>query len=326
MLEKWKRAVIHLECAADSKSVYDFINNIDDNKNAKYKGDIIEDKFEETNIYTYRDIRYHGTALFMLHAGRRYLLTARHVVHDEISAKQELERWKMRPWQSAHLDNSEYLDYIYNNTIHKIIFKVPSIDEVILEKRGRAFLMNLGAGTMRTAPYTFSDPELDLAVISLDQRDSQFADDLEAFGYSPLRSEDIAHGPDVEGQDLFTIGFPSPTALVDEISLHPSLALWSSRFVSAPVFAFGKVSMCHEALPFFWADLSVFPGNSGGPVVSNDRLIGIVSGQATLAIDNMPEVRTRIPFGRIIKAKFVHGLLEAQEAKDRWLGGSHEFR
>ena len=34
--------------------------------------------------------------------------------------------------------------------------------------------------------------------------------------------------------------------------------------------------MLHNTLPFFWADMSIYPGNSGGPVVANDRLVGIV--------------------------------------------------
>ncbi len=75
--------------------------------------------------------------------------------------------------------------------------------------------------------------------------------------------------------------------------------------------------MLHDALPFFWADISIFPGNSGGPLVANDRLVGVVSAQATLPIDDVPDVRTRIPFGRIIKTKFVRNLLELQEQKDR---------
>lgn len=75
--------------------------------------------------------------------------------------------------------------------------------------------------------------------------------------------------------------------------------------------------MLHGALPFYWADMSIYPGNSGGPVVANDRLVGVVSAQATLPIDEVPDVRTRIPFGRIIKTSFVRTLLEAQAQKDK---------
>lgn len=177
--------------------------------------------------------------------------------------------------------------------------------------------MNLGVGPSFTVPYTFSDPELDLALISLDQRDSRFADELTSLGYLPIHSEHIAHGPDAEGQELFTIGFPSSTALLGQVSLHPASAYWSSSHFSLPVSSFGRVSMLHPELPFFWADMSIYPGNSGGPVVANNRLVGVVSAQATLPIDGAPDVQTRIPFGRIIKTEVVHRLLEVQALKDR---------
>lgn len=67
----------------------------------------------------------------------------------------------------------------------------------------------------------------------------------------------------------------------------------------------------------FWADISIYPGNSGGPVIANNRLVGIVSAQAMLPIDDVPHVRTRIPFGRIIKASYVRDLLKEQIQKDR---------
>jgi S1-C subfamily serine protease len=74
--------------------------------------------------------------------------------------------------------------------------------------------------------------------------------------------------------------------------------------------------MLHDALPFFWADMSIYPGNSGGPVVADGRLVGIVSAQAMLPIDDLPDVHTSIPFARIIKARFVQALLEEQEKRD----------
>jgi hypothetical protein len=50
----------------------------------------------------------------------------------------------------------------------KIIFTVPTLDHIDLDQDHFPFLMNLNAGTVRTHHHTFSSPELDLAVISLD--------------------------------------------------------------------------------------------------------------------------------------------------------------
>jgi hypothetical protein len=38
-----------------------------------------------------RDIRYQGTAIFLKHEGRHFLLTARHVLHDELGAQHRVE-------------------------------------------------------------------------------------------------------------------------------------------------------------------------------------------------------------------------------------------
>jgi hypothetical protein len=318
MLDKWKRAVVHLECATDSEHFYDRINRIDEQRALLGQGRITHEQFAAELSGRSRDVRFHGTALFLAHAGHRYLLTARHVVWDERSAKRELkeETQKALAWPEhvrAHILESA-VERAQNN-IFQIIFRVRSLDEVLAKQEDRQFLMNLGAGG--PSAYTFSDPELDLALISLDQRDSRFAEELLSVGYAPVSSEDIADGPDAEGQDAFAIGFPSATSLLGQVSQHPASAHWSSSHFSLPVASFGRVSMLHPALPFYWVDMSIYPGNSGSPVVSNDRLVGIVSAQAILPMDDAPDVRTRIPFGRIIKSIFVRHLLQTQEQKDR---------
>src|SRR5712672_1428196 len=96
MLEKWKRAVIHLECATDSEHFYDRIKRMDEQRALLDQGRITHEQFAEEIVGRSRDIRFHGTALFLSHAGRRYLLTARHVVWDEHSAKRELEEEEQR--------------------------------------------------------------------------------------------------------------------------------------------------------------------------------------------------------------------------------------
>jgi S1-C subfamily serine protease len=153
-------------------------------------------------------------------------------------------------------------------------------------------------------------------VISLDKDNLEFADEMERLGYVPVSDHDIADEPGGEGQEVFTIGFPSSTAIVQEISHHPAFAQWASSVYSLPVASFGRVSMLHKALPFFWADMSIYPGNSGGPVVEKDRLVGIVSGNATVPMEEMPNVEMRIPFACVIKTAYVSELLDIQKQKD----------
>jgi hypothetical protein len=330
MLEKWKKAVIHLECATESEHLYEWIKRLDQQRALLKQGEITFEQFAKEIAGRARDMRFHGTALFLSHAGRRYLLTARHVVWDSHSAMHEraedARRASSTPDYMRH-DEAQRSEARAQDRIFNLIFRVPSLDDVIAQRSTPTLLMNLGAGGSEA--YTFSEAGTDLALISLDQRDSRFADELTEIGFVPIASEDIADGPDAEGQEVLTVGFPSSTALIGQIEQHPGSAHWSSSHYSLPVSSFGRVSMLHDALPFFWADMSIYPGNSGGPVVANNRLVGVVSAQAVVPIDGVPnpDIRMRIPFACIIKTGAVRALLKTQEEKDQYVltlfGSSH---
>ena len=320
-MDKWKKSVVHLECATDSEHSYDRIKRIERLWKELDEGKINREEVIQLIGAKSRDIRFHGTAIFLVHNCRRYLVSARHVLWDEYSAKrehqEELNRAEIQQLRVPEMLR-EYFDQRYNDNIFSIIFRVPSLDEVLQRTfdHNRAFLMNLGAGTSFTVPYTFSKPILDLAVVSLDQRDSRFADELIRIGFEPITTERLGLEPSKEGAEIFTVGYPSSTALLGQTNQPDGLNQWSSSFFSLPSFSFGRVSMVHDGLPFFWADMSIYPGNSGGPVIEGEKLIGIVSGQPTIPVEESEKFRTRIPFGKIIKAKFIADLLSTQEQKD----------
>ena len=320
-MDKWKKSVIHLECATDSEHIYDRIKRINSLWKKLDEGKINRDEFVEQLSAKSRDIRFHGTAIFLVHNKRRYLVSARHVLWDKYSAKrgnqEELDRTQDQQTQVPEILR-EYFDQRYMDNIFSIIFRVPSLDEVLQGTfdNNRSFLMNLGVGTSFTVPYTFSNPELDLAVVSLDQRESRFADNLISIGHKPISLDDIDEGPSKEGTEVFAVGFPSSTALLGQIVRPPELTNWSSSYFSLPTFSFGRVSMLHDSISFFWIDMSIYPGNSGGPVIEGNKLVGIVSGQPTILVEESEKLRTRIPFGKIIKTKFIADLLSIQEEKD----------
>lgn len=318
MNEQWQKAVIHLECAADSKSRDDLDKQFNELREKLTKGEISHEEYLESEYYRTRDMRYHGTAIFFLHNKRRYLLTARHVLFDKHSSAREFEE-HTREFKEKSGENYEYFCKKAANQIFRIIFRVPSLDEALLgvDVNSQEFLMNLNAGPMDMQPYTFSSPEFDLAIISLDSRDSGFADGLIKLGYSPISSDLISDTPSSEGVEVFTVGYPSATSLLAQIPQTRAIANWSAGYLSLPVFSWGKVSMMSPYLPFYWCDMSIYPGNSGGPVVENGKLVGIVSAQASVPVEGVPQSRARIPFGKIIKAGFIKGLIEEQESKDK---------
>lgn len=314
-IEKWKKAVIHLECTTDSESYHQRIERMDCLRKSFENGEIDSDEYSRQISSKSRDVRFHGTAIFLIKNDRRYLITARHVVWDEISAKFELEEHQKRNSQIMGALDNYYIESALNRIFY-IIFRVPSINE-IGQNLFQEFLMNLGAGPSSTHPYTFSDPENDLAIISLDQNDSGFADELISQGFEPISIEDIGSEPRGEGVDAFTVGYPSATALLAQLPKTSAELNWASSYVSVPVCSFGKISMLNENLDFFWTDMSIYPGNSGGPIICDGKLVGIVSAQATIQIEDSENLRTRIPFGKIIKAKLLFDLISQQEIKDQ---------
>ena len=90
-MDKWKKAVVHLECATDSEHIYDRIKRIESLRDKLNKGEILHEEFAEQIGLRSRDIRYHGTAIFLIHKERRYLITSRHVLWDKDSVKQEYQ-------------------------------------------------------------------------------------------------------------------------------------------------------------------------------------------------------------------------------------------
>lgn len=128
---------MHLECATDSEHFYDRIKRIDEQRALLDEGKITHEQFAEEIIGRSRDIRFHGTALFLSHEGRRHLLTARHVVWDEWSAKRELEEEAQRALSWPEHMRADILrsavEKAQNNIFH-IIFRVPSVDEVLAKQ------------------------------------------------------------------------------------------------------------------------------------------------------------------------------------------------
>ena len=248
-IDKWKRAVVHLECATDSENFYDRHKQMLEHWDLLKEGKSHTNSLRSLNYGKSRDKRLQATALFLSHADRRYLLTARHILWDELSAKREMEEDAKRfhDWPDHMRDlHIRHLIEWYEERIFGIIFRVRSFDEQMttgekIKAKPSEWLMNLGAGAGKCRPYTFSEPDLDLALISLDQRDPGFADELISLGYTAIASDDIADGPDAEGQEIFAVGFPCSIAIIGRNDLPPEVAHWSSSYFSLPVLSFGRM-------------------------------------------------------------------------------------
>ena len=335
-LDTWKRTIVHIECPASSQSPDELTRISAKLQERLNKREITSKEYlEATRRIGFHDLRSQGTAIFLQHKGRRYLATARHVVHDKQSAEQELQDKAKRSSGMSPSGRRAVLgrwvaEQNAANRIFHLIFRVPSLDEVLSWDHDNSPVFPTEPLVPLTAidprSYTFSDPAVDLAVISLDQVGQEFADELVSSGCAPMTIDDIADEPSAEGAAVFTVGYLGATSLIEKsLDLPPSLSYWMSRCVSAPTFSFGRVSMLHHLLEFYWCDMSIYPGNSGGPVVEDGKMVGIVSGQPVIKSEIIDEARgtrlpltahTRIPFGKIIKGKYLKELLNTQISKD----------
>ena len=289
-VETWKNAVVHLEGVADP-TVY------------RRRRRAFEDRTADPPDGPSADseVRKQGTGLFIVSEGRRYLLTARHVVTDEATAIAAVRRL------------AKSTEAGVRNWVFPYVYRVPTLDEAHEGRASSIDLVNVGSSAGSVSGHiTYSDPVIDLAVFSLDHRarspQREFADELEAIGHRPIDAGAIADGPTQESAEIFAIGYPDEIASYWQGETHRS-SRRGSDWASAPLFSFGHVAMVHARLEYFWADISVYPGNSGGPVIEGNRVVGVVSGQALVE-------DVRVPFARIIPGAEIKKLLQRQQEKD----------
>jgi hypothetical protein len=344
VLEKWKRAVVHIETATDSVDATEradrWAETAERIRNGENFSEEMARKASEDLLKGSRDIRSQGTATFLEHERAFFLVTAGHVLFDELKAKRRLrdrekfaEAWPPEQRKFMIADEKEAV----KETIYDIIFVVPSIDEVTAGKAQELhrFLMNLGAGVPWMWPYTFSKSPLDLAIVSLSGIHRPFAEQLLTRGYRPITLSDIADGPSREGAQVFSVGFPGHMSILGERPLHLAEQQWASESYSLPSFIFGRVGMLHRRLPHFWCDFGPYPGHSGAPIVEDGKMVGVISTQGLSydevfrknpkpeAMKEFPYLRTdlvaetRISFGRGFQTRFVKELLDVQLKRDR---------
>ena len=72
------------------------------------------------------------------------------------------------------------------------------------------------------------------------------------------------------------LGFPIES-LVAQKSIPKALYNWSSVNIAIPLVTKGVISNTGNHSKTFEGNIFVYHGNSGGPIISNNKLIGIIS-------------------------------------------------
>lgn len=313
-LHDWKKSVIHLECATDSVDVFQRFDLISQFRESSENHNIEGERRLSDELEQFRNnIRSQGTAFYIEHNNKHYIITARHVLFDE---RQYLAN--EREQQNSFPDSSPR----EKTCVFKEIYRVPSLSELsncnahdrINEIIHSGFLSLVSSGAYELSTYILSQEELDIGIIQLDRYYPNVIQGLKKFGFIPLPSSVISEEDFGEGHDVFTVGFPG-SSIVGQLDLCNPYRQWMPSAVSEHVYTWGRVAMNHNDLPSFWCDMTIYPGNSGGPVIHDGKIIGLVSGQPTIPIEGSPELRTRIPFAHIIKGRHIMNTLRALEEK-----------
>ncbi len=309
----WERAVVHIECTTSPK---------DPRFLADATGSILLDADGKVLVVEepVRSWRYQGTAIFVRHGDRRFLVTARHVLLDTLTGRKDsafavglAKIFEPRTEEESDRYERSYIDSIkyqkhqeIAEAIFPYIFRVPHLDET---RRFDPYLVDLRGGPHGLTSYTFSKPDTDLAVISLDLRYKVFADQLEALGYKPISSRLFADGPTKDGLEVLSVGYPYAISTYKRLFITSEDSTLHSPNLSHPACVFGRIALSSDKLRYFFCDMRTYSGSSGSPVIVNGKIIGIVV--ATPAVN-----RERVLFAKTIKAKFVNHLLEEQTLKD----------
>ncbi|MEO6230789.1 MAG: serine protease [Ferruginibacter sp.] len=281
----WTKAVINIEGQHSKYS----LNQINDSLFVAQKEGRIKNNDDEKSVLLRlisQKNTLSGSAVYVLYNKNEYLISAKHVLVDPTISNYLIQNVSIRTPLDMYLSGA-----VNNSVINTNKFKSVISDS------------------------------LDLCVISLkDSQSVNLRSLLKQGGYAPviIDDKDLSLESKV-GDDINAIGFP-------DISTIQRLPRWNTLQASnivVPVTTFGKISMFHPKLPFFYADITIYPGNSGGPIISNGKLIGIVSQQVkipTSIVDKSGaelnlDIYSRGSLAVIIKANHLLKLLKQLELK-----------
>lgn len=299
VINKWLKAIVNLEASIGWRGQrnFDSMVALDEKRIAKKISK--EDYRRIHDSLLLERSSASGTALFLEVNSKKYLITARHVVFDrERASKYDLQ---------TEVTLNYIVDYIY---------RIPNSNEKIDTTIKESMLFGLGGDRNS---FIFSDPNTDLAIISLNGKQKAFGDYLLKKGHRPISIKDIDTVTNLKfGQELICLGFPG-LSILSTIKLDLSNIYEKSKLIAEPCVTFGKVATPNYFNNFI-GDISVYPGNSGGPLISNNKLIGIVSAQPSINLvdskgENMP-YHIRIPYAIGIKASYIMPLLRELMTKE----------
>ena len=274
-IAQWQKCVVNLETEGRLFTKFEIEQKVEQYSQQGYSITQLDSIKQKLTAVT---ASHTGTAVYVKDGNRKYLITAKHVLLDSVLTKEKL-------YDKAHqlLKPGESVEAIYN----RISVRTP-IDYARNNSINNRAVYNYEHVTSKLQPYVLlpDKSDNDLAIISLQEKNYKLLDDiLQQDGYQPIPVDKILSGEDLSvGEDIYTIGFPENISVVGKVDVPSNAPMYQLNQVVSPFTTFGKVSMSSTSLNFFYAAVPISFGNSGGPVIKDGHLVGIVSGINKYAI------------------------------------------
>jgi hypothetical protein len=261
-IEKWVKATIPLEAF--------FCNNTA----TKRLWDIVHSR-DSSVTQTMRDSAYllrqklnpprsMGSAVFLKHKNRHYLITAAHLLLDTTALNE-------------------------NQLPERIVLQKNIVGETpwlkIENKGGNNLFIEDSAAILTGITYTNYEgdrnylfaADADLVIVGLDSAHitGEFIRKVYDAGYAPIQLSDIdTTFAAKQGDRVFTVGYPE----IDQVIMEqqPVVSRFRPKTALQAIVSRGYVGDIRKGRRNFETDLFTFLGNSGGPIISRGRLIGIV--------------------------------------------------
>ena len=267
ILSRWEKAVINIET---ERRVYNMhildslLQQAESKGYNKYQMDSIK------NLINYT-INSTGTAIYIQFNRMKYIVTAKHVISDEILIDQKKfeDRTGIAKWDT--------LEAIAPRVSLRTPFKYYSDSN-----KFNNFAVLPNSFYKGLLPFFFiSDSTGDgIGVISLQAKFFKSLDTLLMInGYVPIDISTSINSKDINILDeIYSIGYPEGVSVVGRLLQPPNFPISQQIELVKSFTVKGSVSMYDKKIEHYFVDLTIISGNSGGPIIKDGKLIGIVSG------------------------------------------------
>lgn len=303
ILNKWERAVINVHSIVADTAYMDFkLKQFRLLDSLHHAGLISQEQlaYERNEIFSSKQST--GTVVLMENQNAFYFLTASHVLLARL------------PQYVYHSDDNTIekteVNFIPNEL--RVIPRAGNFSDTIHTIKQ----IHINAYQDLTGHITHWI-RADIALWSISSLIPEFDKELKNEKYKPITFDDIAWDEQIKvGREVFAIGFPGAVSNLDE---EPVRQMNGNRFnhpvSSLPMTSWGRVGMSHPESVLTYVDISVYPGNSGGPIVdaSTGKLLGIVSAQKSERVllgNEITNYRHRIPFAVVVNWRGIDGVVD----------------